>query len=186
VLRIFVALWPTIVVGESLAAAAERSITSREAREVRATRPHRIHLTLAFLGDLDGKQVEKLADELERVAALESAQRLVLDHAGHFSDHVLWVGPREPVDGLKSLAKSTRKAVRSAGLTVQGSDFRPHITVARTRGDAILTTAVDELTALLQDDPVSWYADDMCLVSSVRGPGATYDVLERWQLPAGS
>jgi 2'-5' RNA ligase len=69
---------------------------------------------------------------------------------------------------------------------VQGSDFRPHLTVGRTRGDAILTAAVDELTALLQHDPVTWFADDLCLVSSVRGPGATYDVLERWQLPPGS
>lgn len=178
----FVALWPTIAVSESLAAAAEKAITTREAREVRATKPHRIHLTLVFLGDLDGKQIETLGEELDRTVALEPATRLVLDHAGHFSDHVLWVGPREPVDELKALAKQTRRAVRAAGLAVQGAEFLPHLTVGRTRGEAVLSGAADELTRSLQEEPVSWWADDLCLVSSVRGPAASYDVLERWQL----
>jgi hypothetical protein len=34
----------------------------------------------------------------------------------------------------------------------------------------------------LEQDPIRWNADDLCLVSSVRSAGGAYEVLERWPL----
>jgi RNA 2',3'-cyclic 3'-phosphodiesterase len=183
VLRVFVALWPPVQVAQALADAATAAIRTKEGRDLRPTAPHRIHLTCAFLGDVSGRQVGELADHLVDVAATSVASDLSLDRAGHFGDHVLWAAPAEPFDDLKALAKSVRIAIRSAGLSVQGSEFRPHLTVARTRQDAALAPLVDRFTETLSAEPIRWHADDLCLVSSVRAATATYEVLERWQLP---
>jgi len=181
-LRLFVALWPPVAVADALSDAATAAVRTREGRELRPTTPHRIHLTCAFLGDVPGRQVGELADRLVDVAATATAADLVLDRAGHFGDHVLWAAPAEPLADLKALAKSVRVATRAAGLSVQGAEFRPHLTVARTREDAALSPVVERLADLLAAQPVHWRADDLCLVSSVRAATATYEVLERWSL----
>jgi 2'-5' RNA ligase len=183
VLRVFVALWPPVAVADALAEVTASAIRTREGRDLRPTASRRIHLTCAFLGDVSGRQVTELADHLADVAAAAVASDLTIDRAGHFGDHVVWAAPAEPADDLKALAKSVRIATRAAGLSVQGNEFRPHLTVARTRQDAALSPVVERLGESLAVQPVQWHADDLCLVSSVRGATATYDVLERWSLP---
>jgi 2'-5' RNA ligase len=184
VLRVFVALWPPVAVADALADTAATAMRTREGRELRPTAARRIHLTCAFLGDVSGRQVGELAEHLVDVAASATAAELTLDRAGHFGDHVVWAAPADPVDELKALAKSVRIATRAAGLSVQGNEFKPHLTVARTRQDAALTPVVERFSELLAANPVRWLADELCLVSSVRAATATYDVLERWSLPA--
>ncbi len=181
-LRLFVALWPPDGVAESLAECAAFSLRTREGRELRQTAPHRIHLTCAFLGDVPGTRVGELADRLTALAAEVHAFELTLDHAGHFGDRVVWAAPREPVEDLRALAKSTRIAIREAGLSVQGNDFRPHVTLARTRQEAVLAPVAAALSEALAANPITWHADDLCLVSSVRSPAASYGILERWPL----
>jgi 2'-5' RNA ligase len=182
VLRLFVALWPPVSVADALADAAVAAIRTREGRDLRPTASHRIHLTCAFLGDVPGRQVGELADRLVDVAATSVASELTLNRAGHFGDHVVWAAPSEPVDDLKALAKNVRVATRAAGLSVQGAQFRPHLTVARTRQDAALSPVVERLAESLGAQPVHWRADDLCVVSSVRAATPTYEVLERWSL----
>jgi 2'-5' RNA ligase len=182
VLRLFVALWPPVAVADALAHAAAEAVRTREGRDLRATVSRRIHLTCAFLGDVAGTQVSELADHLAEVATTATAVDLTLDHAGHFGDHVLWAAPAGPVDELRFLAKRVRIATRASGLSVQGNEFRPHLTVARTREHAALAPTVERLRESLATGPVLWRADDLCLVSSVRAASATYEVLERWRL----
>jgi len=186
VLRLFVALWPPIAVANNLAETAAEAARTREGRDLRVTAPHRIHLTCAFLGDVAGQRVPALADELADVATHATAPQLTIDRAGHFGDKVVWAAPSEPSDELRNVAKSARIAVRAAGLSVQGHEFRPHLTVARTRDEAVLTPVVDRLAATLSLTPIDWLAEELQLVSSVRGATATYEVLERWSLRAAA
>ena len=183
VLRAFVALWPPADLVDELALRAAAAAKTREGRDLRLTAPHRLHLTCVFLGDVLTSHLGELADRLEVVAANATAQRLSIARAGHFGDRVLWAAPADPVDGLKSLAKAIRVATREAGLAVQGNEFVPHVTVARTREAAVLAPSAARLSESLLHDPLSWTADDLCLVSSVRGSAPAYGVLERWPLP---
>ena len=91
-----------------------------------------LHLTLAFLGEVDEATAEALDIALAMINAPPVPLRL--QGAGSFASrgrvHSLWIGA-EPRDALAALAKKVRRAAREAGITVEERAFVPHITIAR-------------------------------------------------------
>jgi 2'-5' RNA ligase len=91
-----------------------------------------IHLTLAFLGEVDEAAVERLSGELARIRA--PGFRLCFSGTGCFPDRrrprVLWVG-LVPHPRLKQLAAGVREAVLACGIPQDERPFSPHITLAR-------------------------------------------------------
>jgi 2'-5' RNA ligase len=183
-MRLFVALTPPVEVIEELrqATAALRA----ELPALRWTRPEQWHLTLAFLGEVDDRARTDLAERLARVAARAAPLTLSVGAAGRFGDRVLWVRVRGETDGLRKLAASVRAAARRARLPVEDRAYRPHLTLARGRGDVDLRSAVD---ALAEFDGSPWTASWLHLVRSQLGGGpdgtARHEPLRSWPL-AGS
>ena len=93
-----------------------------------------VHLTLAFLGEVDEANLERLAGELARIRLPDF--RLCLCGPGCFPDRrrprVLWVG-LEPQPRLKQLAAAVQEAVLACGIPREERPFSPHITLARLR-----------------------------------------------------
>jgi len=93
-----------------------------------------IHLTLAFLGEVDEAVLERLAGELARIQVPEF--QLCFSSTGCFPDRrrprVLWVG-LEPEPRLKHLAVGVHEAVLACGIPQEERPFSPHITLARLR-----------------------------------------------------
>jgi 2'-5' RNA ligase len=91
-----------------------------------------LHLTLAFLGEVDGAAAEALDAGLTMIHAAPVPLRFA--GAGSFSSrgrvHSLWIGA-EPRDALAALSNKVTRAARQAGITVEDRAFVPHITVAR-------------------------------------------------------
>jgi len=91
-----------------------------------------IHLTLAFLGEVDEAALERLSGELARI--LLPGFQLGFGAVGCFPDRrrprVLWVG-LEPDPRLKHLAAYVREAVLACGIPQEERPFSPHITLAR-------------------------------------------------------
>ncbi|MDD2273011.1 MAG: RNA 2',3'-cyclic phosphodiesterase [Desulfuromonadaceae bacterium] len=91
-----------------------------------------IHLTLAFLGEVDEPTFELLNEELGRVKVPEF--RLCFSGVGGFPDRhrprVLWVG-LEPQPRLQALAAMVRETVRACGIQQEERPFSPHVTLAR-------------------------------------------------------
>lgn len=91
-----------------------------------------IHLTLAFLGDVDDDGVGRLSDRLSRIHA--PAFSLRFSETGCFPDRrrprVLWVG-LEHESRLLNLAAMVRNAVTDCGIELEDRPFSPHITLAR-------------------------------------------------------
>ncbi len=93
-----------------------------------------LHLTLRFIGELDGlarRDAEAALDEVE-AAPFE----LLLAGVGHFpprgQPRVLWVGV-EPSPALLELHERICRALGRAGLPAEARNFYPHITLARLR-----------------------------------------------------
>ncbi|GFE61224.1 RNA 2',3'-cyclic phosphodiesterase [Geobacter sp. AOG2] len=91
-----------------------------------------IHLTLAFLGEVDEVTIERLTGSL---AAIQSPGfSLRFSGAGCFPDRsrprVLWVG-LEPEPRLNRLASLVRETVLACGIPLEERPFSPHITLAR-------------------------------------------------------
>ena len=91
-----------------------------------------IHLTLAFLGEVEEAALERLTGELARIQVPEF--RLCFSTVGCFPDRrrprVLWVGlVSHPL--LKHLVAGVREAVLACGIPQEERPFSPHITLAR-------------------------------------------------------
>lgn len=91
-----------------------------------------IHLTLAFLGEVEEKTVKKLTGELARIQA--PAFELRFTGTGCFPNRhrprVLWIG-LEPEPSLTELAARVQAAVLACGIPQEERPFSPHITLAR-------------------------------------------------------
>ena len=93
-----------------------------------------LHLTLAFIGEVDERARRRVERALGRVQA--PSLRLALHGLGHFPlrgpPRVLWTGA-SPASELGSLAAGVRRELASAGVAPDSGKFAPHVTIARFR-----------------------------------------------------
>lgn len=92
-----------------------------------------MHITLRFVGDIDGRTADDFADALAEVHARPFS--LTIQGAGAFGGReprVLWAGVSAPPE-LDALYRAQERAARTAGLEPDPHDFRPHVTLARLR-----------------------------------------------------
>ena len=106
-------------------------------RALRPTREDALHLTLAFLGH---RALDEIDPACEAVRAVAGAPAPVLSLADPLwlaprRPHVLTVGLEDPSGGLARIHAAVLEAmVREAGHEAGARAFRPHVTVARVRG----------------------------------------------------
>ena len=93
-----------------------------------------LHLTLAFIGEVDSSARHRIEAALGDVAA--PSLRMELHGLGCFpprgAPRALWTGA-SPKAGLASLAQAVRHALGRAGFTPERRKFMPHATIARFR-----------------------------------------------------
>jgi len=95
--------------------------------------PENFHITLRFIGDVDGATAERFSQALAQIKAAPFT--LALDGVGSFGrgrPRAVWagIGPSEP---LLALAHAHEQAALTAGLEPEGRNFHPHVTLARMR-----------------------------------------------------
>lgn len=105
---------------------AQRELRAQGAR-ANFSREENLHLTLAFLGEVEGEGVQAAR---EAVSSLDAAPfPLALGRFGNFGD-LYWAGLQKS-EPLEALAARVRKALDERGLDYDRKPFRPHITLAR-------------------------------------------------------
>ncbi len=94
--------------------------------------PDQLHLTLRFIGEVDGLIYRDIKKALFDVWVEPFV--LTLAGVGHFPPHgrpqVLWVG-LEKSEPLQQLHNRTENMLRQVGVAPEGRKFSPHITLAR-------------------------------------------------------
>ncbi len=166
--RLFFALWPDEDAARHLAALSESVAARVEGRPVPR---NRIHLTLAFLGELAPARAEEAmrAGESTRSSAFD----LVLDQVGSFrAARVAWAGCDRAPAGLKTLQTRLAKALRARDFALEERPFAAHVTLAR---------KISRTLAREPMPPIVWQAREYTLVRSEAGTGR-YTVLESWPL----
>jgi len=167
--RLFFALWPDDAVRAQLAR------WSRDLHALcggRTTRPENLHVTLAFLGDVEDARVA----EVER-AASEVAPRaatLVLDQPGYWKhNRIAWAGASTVPAGLDAFVVELRSALARSHISFDSKGFVSHVTLLR---DAREPRAMPAL------DPIEWRLDGFALVRSVTLPkGSRYEIRKSWK-----
>jgi 2'-5' RNA ligase len=96
--------------------------------------PENYHITLRFIGDVDGDTAERFSQALSQISA--ESFMLTLDGVGSFGrgrPRAVWAGVG-PGEALAVLANANEQAALTAGLKPEGRKFHPHVTLARMRG----------------------------------------------------
>jgi len=170
--RLFVAVQPSPEARAHAAAAVAAARARHPDPVLRWIPAERWHLTLAFYGEVPEEQVPGTVGMVERRVRGARALRLVLRGAGHFSRRALWLGVDGEVAGLRRLARA---------VAFERRPYRPHLTVARLRGDA--EDAARAAAASLADyEGPPWQAEAVHLVRSRLGPHPSYDDVAAWAL----
>src|ERR1700704_6168591 len=96
--------------------------------------PDNMHITLRFVGDVDGRTADEFASLLAGIRARPFA--LSIQGLGAFGGRepkVLWAGVKAGEE-LNALYRANERAARGAGLEPEGRGFKAHVTLARMRG----------------------------------------------------
>lgn len=168
--RLFFALWPGAAVSGALAEAGERLHGVCGGRR---TRTETIHLTLAFLGDVEP---ERIGDLLALAGEIRApAFGFNLTRFGWWPhNRIVWAAPDETPAELMLLADELRERLLGAGLRFDTKPFVPHVTLLR---------KADCGKSPLPDGEIEWRVEDFVLVrSALEGNGAAYEVVGRWPL----
>ena len=95
-----------------------------------------LHITLCFIGALEEPAARAVDEALGRIR--QPAFRLACAGAGTFGTRPvrsLWCGVADSA-ALQALQAANVAALRAAGLELERRRWRPHVTLARTRGTA--------------------------------------------------
>jgi 2'-5' RNA ligase len=164
---VFFAFWPDAATTVSLARATRRAVRLSGGRP---TPKERLHITVAFLGELTEVEFERACGA---VPVQTGAFDLTLDLLGFWPEsRVLWLAPRVVPAPLRDLERRLWAALEARGFEREPRIYRPHMTLARR------ARAVDEAVAA-----VLWRVEDVALVESLPAGGSVhYEVLRRWPL----
>lgn len=159
-------------------------------RSIHGCRPvpeEQIHITLRFIGEVDGTVFTDIREILSTVSIPPFSIRV--KGVGHFpprgKPRVIWAGidRNEP---LISLKRKVDMKLASCGIPADGRKFSPHITLAR-----INSSSLDRITAFLSGNAMlefdDFVSDEFHLYSSTLShKGAIHTLEERYTLQSGS
>jgi 2'-5' RNA ligase len=133
-LRLFVA----VDVPQDLKDAIEADVVERlrgAASGARWTRPEGRHLTLKFLGNVEGGRLREVAGVVAHVASRHHAFEASFDEIGGFPNvrrpRVLWIGIGAGSPELERIAAGLEAGFVPLGFEQEDRPFRGHLTLAR-------------------------------------------------------
>jgi 2'-5' RNA ligase len=172
-LRLFFALWPPKEVAGALHAWAQ---AAQAVTGGRVTREATIHLTLAFLGDVEGERVAALLECARRVRCGPFDLRI---DEGRWWAHngIVWAGPSVLPEPLRDLAAQLDGALKAGGFRTEKREFKAHVSLVRRAETGAVLPALE---------PVDWRAEEFVLVrSALSSKGPAYATVGRFGLSAG-
>jgi len=137
------------------------------------TRAETVHLTLAFMGEVEAARIESLLNSAR--ATVGEAHSLSIEQARYWRhNRIVWVGPNEIPAPLAALAAELRSHLMGEGFALEQRAFAAHITLIR---KARAPRALPDLPA------ITWPVEEFALVrSQLSNDGSSYEVLERFAL----
>ena len=170
--------------------AAEYSRTLREGfPRARAgwDKPEKMHLTMKFLGEIDGDQITRLIEAVQETAAKISPFKLQIAGTGVFPSprqaRVLWLGVKDEKGSLQKLNEVLEKECEKRGFAREKRSFKAHLTIARLK-----ERAIDLAQAHLAErfEPVEFEVSELVVFESeLRPTGSVYSVVSRHELKGG-
>lgn len=166
---------------------AEQVLINKLYPGVKWVAPEAIHLTLAFLGDVWGNNVDAIAQVLEQVGKTRMGFGMTIQGLGTFgstkSPHVIWAGINEGGEAITTLQRRIAESFISLNMTLESRPFHPHVTIGRIKTSHDAT----KLNLKLEECKSTVYGkikvDHFNLMRSlIHSQGVTYSVLREFAL----
>lgn len=98
-------------------------------------KPENLHMTMAFLGNVEPARLDALGAALLEKLATRTTFPVTLQGFGAFPDEAaattLWAGVEDPDGALRAVAAELDEVVHDLGLAKEKRAFRPHVTIGR-------------------------------------------------------
>jgi RNA 2',3'-cyclic 3'-phosphodiesterase len=144
----------------------------------RWSRREQLHLTLRFIGEVDGRDAAAVDDVLSAISAPRFSLELhAVGTFGGRDPRELWAGVR-PNEALMHLQRKIETAIQRIGLAADARKFTPHVTLARLRGSP-RGRVVDYLTDHALYASPSFEVNEFLLYSSTLTPNGSIYTQER-------
>lgn len=163
----------------------QRSLASR-CPDVRWTHEDALHLTLRFIGEAPVRDIEPIAEAVDKEAARSEACDLNIAGLGCFPVEgrvrIVWAGATESSGTLADLVRRMDEALTRLGYPSDGKPFRPHITLGRVKedrshGELRRTVQSAALDAMMQD-----VGELVLMASDLSSRGPRYSVVSHHSL----
>lgn len=147
-----------------------------------------LHITLAFLGDLDASKLSEVSQRLS--AALPSLPPFSLGLGGVAAippkgrHTMLWATFTDSGARCEELASTVAAAASQCGITLADRPFAPHVTLVRSRRPRRMSPEVIAvISAGIADERISMSVASATLYASTLTPrGPVYERLAQWGL----
>lgn len=158
----------------------DRLKSSFESKGISWVKPENLHITIKFLGDTEENKISEISDILAANVPEFSIFSLSVNAFQAFAKRVLVIGMENLDREIFRLEKRLDTEFAKYGHESESRRFRPHLTIARLRGEANELTAEHIRT---QIEPVAFEVRDIVLYESeLRPGGSVYTKLESFQL----
>jgi RNA 2',3'-cyclic 3'-phosphodiesterase len=166
-LSLFFALWPP---RETALALGHWALEVQQQTGGRATADDKIHLTLAFIGNVQPERAIKAARRVDNPSF-----HLPIEISKYWKhSQIVWAGPTQTPPALTSLVDSLTMQLYREEYILERRPFAAHITLVR---------KANAPASLPSPPQVSWPTLEFVLVRSTpTGHGSRYEVLERFAL----
>lgn len=168
--RLFFALWPDETLCDALLQHSKPWLRKSNGRVVRQ---ENLHITLAFLGNVDATQQTCVGQMADRVSS--EAFRLELNCLAYWPQpRVVWAGTDETPVAFVELAMALQKGARDCGLNIDRRPPVAHLTLKRKVSKALSGEKIE---------PLDWGVTEFYLVASkTHADGVEYQRLRSWPL----
>jgi len=169
-LRLYYALWPERAVAERFI---EHAANLQAAVGGRVTRVDSVHLTLAFLGDVDATRMPELLSPPPTIVT--ERFMLDIDRIGVWHHNGIgWVAPSVTPESLVELQGRLSGWLQSIGLPLEERPFKPHLTLLRKATGKVDAASIES---------IRWPIDEYVLVQSIPcETGTRYEIRGRFPL----
>jgi 2'-5' RNA ligase len=157
---------------------------------VKWVRPEAMHLTLRFLGNVDGDDIELAGEAIEEAGAGVAPVQVVVGGHGTFppgkKPRVIWLGLKQGGDELYSIYERLEKSLQAKGLGPADKAFRPHLTLGRVKSPKGVNRVLKDLEEVGDRVLGEFTAREITLFKSELHPsGAVYTDLKKAKLTGG-
>ncbi len=152
--------------------------------KIRWVPPENVHLTIKFIGEVEGTVAENLQHQVENLS-LPASFSVTVNRTGVFPNprrpRVLWVGT-EDSPSLESIAVLIDEAFEEYGIEPETRDFHPHLTLGRVKGRGLPGETLNQFLNYDVPEISMPVKSVICFESVLKPSGAEYTALHTTHL----